>query len=57
MPNYDFQCQKCSKLFELTFSISEYERVKKNTIKCPECGSVKVARQISAFEVKTSKKS
>ncbi|MBI4488932.1 MAG: zinc ribbon domain-containing protein [Deltaproteobacteria bacterium] len=57
MPNYEFLCQKCAKVFELTFSITEYKRMKKESIKCPDCGSLKVARQISDFQVKTSKKS
>jgi putative FmdB family regulatory protein len=56
MPTYEFQCEKCRKRFALVYSITEYER-KEKTIKCPKCGSTRVGRQISAFEVKTSKKS
>ncbi len=56
MPTYEFQCEKCRKRFELACTITEYERKEKN-IKCPKCGSTRVRRQISAFEVKTSKKS
>ena len=55
MPTYEFQCEKCRKQFALAYSITEYER-KKRKIKCPKCGSTRVGRQISAFEVKTSKK-
>jgi putative FmdB family regulatory protein len=57
MPKYEFQCEKCRKRFELTCSVTEYERQTKKKIKCPKCASVKVIRQISSFEVKTSKKS
>jgi putative FmdB family regulatory protein len=56
MPSYEFVCQKCSKLFGLELSIAQYERMKKD-VKCPGCGSSKVARRISDFQVKTSKKS
>ena len=55
MPTYEFQCVKCRKRFDLVYTIMEYERKAKN-IKCPKCSSTMVGRQISAFEVKTSKK-
>jgi hypothetical protein len=35
----------------------EYERQGKKKMKCPRCASSRVLRQISSFEVKTSKKS
>ncbi len=57
MPTYEFQCEKCRKRFELTYGVVEYERAVKKKIKCPKCGSTRVLRQISTFEVKTSKKS
>lgn len=57
MPTYEFLCQKCGKAFEQILSIEEYERRKDKAIKCLKCGSSRVARQISAFQVKTSKKS
>ncbi len=57
MPTYEFQCQKCKKAFELTCSITEYERKKKEGIKCSECGSLEVEQQISGFRIQTSKKS
>lgn len=56
MPTYEFFCQKCSKPFEVTWSITEYER-KIKAVKCAKCGSRKVAKRISAFQVQTSKKS
>lgn len=57
MPIYEFLCEKCKKPFELTCSLTEYERAMKKKFKCPKCKSTKVVRQISAIEVKTSKKS
>ncbi len=57
MPTYEFLCQKCEEVFALVYSIREYERKKKEGIKCPKCGSSKVDQQISAFQVQTSKKS
>jgi putative FmdB family regulatory protein len=56
MPTYEFQCEKCRKRFELVYTIKEYER-KARKLKCPKCGSTRVGRKISSFEVKTSKKS
>ena len=55
MPTYEFFCQKCEKPFERTCSLAEYEREKQ--IKCPRCKSTRVTRQLSSFQVKTSKKS
>jgi putative FmdB family regulatory protein len=57
MPTYEFLCQKCKKRFELVWSLEQYDREMKRKPKCPKCGSTSVARQISAVEVKTSKKS
>jgi putative FmdB family regulatory protein len=57
VPTYDFLCQKCTKVFELICSIIEYEHKEKQGVKCPECGSSKIVRQISGFQVKTSRKS
>jgi putative FmdB family regulatory protein len=57
MPIYEFLCERCRKPFELSSSLAEYERAIKKKIKCPKCKSMKVVRQISAIEVKTSKKS
>ncbi|HEX9146836.1 MAG TPA: zinc ribbon domain-containing protein [Candidatus Binatia bacterium] len=57
MPIYEYFCHACRKRFELSYSVAEYERKRKKTSRCPKCGSSRVARQISSFEVKTSKKS
>lgn len=58
MPSYEFLCQKCEKTFEQVWSLDEYDRILKGKgIKCPKCGSEKIVRQISGFQVRTSKKS
>ncbi len=57
MPTYEFLCRKCNKPFERIYSLEEYDRQTKKKIKCPNCGSRSVVRQISAIEVRTSKKS
>jgi putative FmdB family regulatory protein len=55
LATYEFRCQKCKKEFEVVFSFAEYDQ-KKGRTKCPKCGSRRVSRRISTFEVKTSKK-
>jgi putative FmdB family regulatory protein len=57
MPTYEFLCQKCEESFERIYSLDEYEKETKKKIKCPKCASTSVVRQISAVQVKTSKKS
>lgn len=56
MPRYEFLCRKCKRPFELLYALAEYEHAEKK-LKCPKCRSARVVRQISTFEVKTSKKS
>jgi putative FmdB family regulatory protein len=55
LATYEFRCLKCGKKFEVILSFAEYDH-KKGRTKCPKCGSRRVSRQISIFEVKTSKK-
>jgi putative FmdB family regulatory protein len=57
MPIYEFLCQKCGKGFVFSSSISEYERKRTEGFQCPECGSSEIVRQMSSFQVKTTKKS
>ncbi|NIQ40174.1 MAG: zinc ribbon domain-containing protein [Proteobacteria bacterium] len=54
MPNYDYLCKKCKKLFTMVLTLSEYENGK---IKCPHCGSERLKQQITTFMTKTSRKS
>lgn len=57
MPTYEFLCEKCNKVFEEIWSLSEYDKRSKEKHKCPKCGSTRVVKMISAVQVKTSKKS
>ncbi len=54
MPQYDFMCHACKKLFSRTLRLSEYEKRK---VTCPKCGSRRVEQQVSSFYAVTSKKS
>lgn len=54
MPAYEFLCKKCGKDVMLFVSVSDYENKK---LKCPNCNSTQLERQISPFQVQTSKKS
>ena len=57
MPTYEFRCEKCDKVFEKIWSLSEYDKRIKENKKCPSCGSTKVVKTISLVQVKTSRKS
>jgi putative FmdB family regulatory protein len=58
MPTYEFRCEECGTTFEVEESISDHDRdVNERRAACPKCGSVNVAPQIAAFEVRTSRKS
>jgi putative FmdB family regulatory protein len=57
MPTYEFLCEKCHKMFDVFWSLAEYDKRIKATHKCPACGSTRVVKTLSAVQVKTSKKS
>lgn len=57
MPTYEFLCEKCRKIFEEIWSLSEYDKRMKEKRKCPSCGSTQVVKTITAVQVRTSKKS
>jgi len=54
MPSYDYRCPKCNKKFTTILSIGEHDAGK---AKCPKCGAKKLEQLITAFQVKTSRKS
>jgi putative FmdB family regulatory protein len=54
MPSYEYRCPKCNKNFTVILSIGEHDAGK---VKCPKCGDRKVEQLITAFQVKTSRKS
>ena len=45
MPIYEYQCQKCGKVFEIYQRLSE----KGEDIKCPVCGAEKPVKRVSSF--------
>jgi len=48
MPIYEFKCRKCKHLFEVLFR----SRDEKLSLACPECGSARTEKMISAFSGK-----
>ena len=48
MPIFEFRCRKCQACFEVLFR----SRDEKLAVDCPQCGSKKVTRQMSAFSGK-----
>jgi putative FmdB family regulatory protein len=54
MPTYEYRCPKCSKEFSVILSFKEQDAKK---AKCPKCGGKKLDQILTAFQVKTSKKS
>jgi putative FmdB family regulatory protein len=53
MPRYEFRCESCEKGFEMTLTLTERADAE---VKCPNCGSEKVAAQLTAFTARTSRK-
>jgi len=54
MPEYEFECRNCKKIFELVMRISERLGAK---IRCPGCGSEEVESLMQPFIARTAKKS
>ena len=54
MPQYEFFCHACRKLFAKVLTLPEYD---KGHIVCPHCGSDNVEQSWSAFYAITSRKS
>jgi putative FmdB family regulatory protein len=53
MPRYEFRCESCEKSFETTLTITERANLE---VKCPNCGSDKVAPQLTVFTARTARK-
>ncbi len=54
MPNYEYVCKSCKKVFSVLMTLQEYE---KGHVACPKCKSKKVEQKAAAFFAVTSKKS
>lgn len=48
MPFFDFHCADCGRDFELMLSIAERDGKRRA---CPECGSTRIQRKITAPQV------
>ncbi|MFO0890550.1 MAG: FmdB family zinc ribbon protein [Isosphaeraceae bacterium] len=55
MPDYEFECSKCSRVFTDHETFAEHD--KHPQVKCPHCGSTEVHQVLSIGGVKTTKKS
>jgi putative FmdB family regulatory protein len=53
MPVYEYECQKCHKVFTAALSLREHEQ---GQAACPGCGSKQVTQLISSFIAKTASK-
>lgn len=53
MPLYEYECQKCKKVFTVALTLNEHEQGK---MSCPGCGSNRIAQLISSFIAKTASK-
>jgi len=51
MPIYEYECKKCGRSFETLRGFNE-----KANPPCPECGSKKTKRRMSAFSTGSSKR-
>ena len=55
MPNYEFYCSRCKKLFSALMSVREHDE---KAAECPECRQTsEVVKCLASVHVVTSKKS
>ena len=54
MPQYEFYCKKCKKLFSRILTLAEHEKGK---FACPYCKGKNVEQRLATFYAVTSKKS
>jgi putative FmdB family regulatory protein len=54
MPEYEFECRRCKKVFTLFMRIGERATA---TIRCPGCGSEDVEALMQPFFARTARKS
>ena len=54
MPEYEYECLNCHKIYTQKMSIKEHE---KKMIECPDCHSKKVEPLITHIHTRTSSKS
>jgi putative FmdB family regulatory protein len=54
VPNYEFRCKECKRVFEVRQSVEEHGR---KPPACSHCGSKRVEAVFSTFYAQTSRKS
>ena len=54
MPNYEFRCKECKRVFDVRQSIDEHAQ---KLPPCPHCGAKRVEAVFSTFYARTSRKS
>ncbi len=54
MPSYEFRCSDCEKRFEVYLSYDEYDKQK---VRCTNCNSLEVQRQIGRIRIAHSEES
>lgn len=54
MPNYEFRCKECKRVFDVRQSIKEHSQ---KLPPCSHCGSKRVEAVLSTFYAQTSRKS
>lgn len=57
MPLYDFRCQGCDAVTEMSMRVHEYEQRRDGGLECPKCQGRDLRPELSLFEVKTTRKS
>jgi putative FmdB family regulatory protein len=55
MPSYEYNCNKCKKVFTVYLTIKEVDG--NPQIRCEHCKSTNVVKKVTSFFAKTSKKS
>ena len=54
MPEYEYLCNSCHKIFDIHLTLDAHEHDK---VKCPKCGSTDIEQQYPAFFAVSEKKS
>jgi putative FmdB family regulatory protein len=54
MPNYEYHCQACDRVFVMTMRVNEHDTAE---VRCPQCKGTDVHQVLSSFVAITSRKS
>lgn len=54
MPTYDYECQKCRKVFSVVHSMTDHSKAH---VTCPKCKSKEVRQLLAPVAAQTSRKS